>query len=164
MAALLCSDPNYRSANYCIARADTRCRHCGRTTRVLALLVPEDHEALDTETAEELNTWQLAGANAFLFYVAHLPESVQRRLFQLSPAFRVAHSRATSNAYWANHCEHCDTLLDDYELHCETDGAFMPCSEAEAGNILLLQIDEPFEAVAAGCALEPEFFRFMRKA
>jgi hypothetical protein len=55
-------------------------------------------------------------------------------------------------------------LLDDYELHCEPDGAFMPCGEAEAGNILLLQIDEPFEAVAAGCALEPEFFRFMRKA
>jgi hypothetical protein len=164
MAALLHSDPNYRSPNYRIARADTRCRHCGRTTRVLALLLPEDHEALDTETAEELNAWQLAGTNAFLFYVAHLPESVQRRVFQLSPTFRVAHSKATSNAYWANHCEHCDTLLDDHELHCEPDGAFMPCSEAEAGNILLLQIDEPFEAVAAGCALEPEFFRFMRKA
>ena len=30
MAALLRSDPNYRSPNYRIARADTRCRHCGK--------------------------------------------------------------------------------------------------------------------------------------
>jgi hypothetical protein len=162
MVQQLRPDPNYRSPKYSIARTDTRCWHCGRLTRVLALLLPEDHETLDPEAAEELNPWQPAGANAFLFYVAFLPEGVQRRLFQLSATIRAAHSEATANRYWANHCEHCDSSLDDHELHCETDGAFMPCSEAEAQNILLLQINEPFEALAAGYALEPEFLRFMR--
>ena len=157
-------NPNYRSPKYGIARTDTRCWHCGRSTRVLALLLPEDHETLDTETAAELDVWQRAGASAFLFYVAYLPDGVQRRLFQLSPTFCAAHSEATANCYWANHCEHCGSLLDDHELHCETDGAFMPSSEAEAENILVLQISEPFDALAAGYALDPEFLRFMRKA
>jgi hypothetical protein len=157
-------DSNYRSPKYSIARTDTRCWHCGRSTRVLALLLPQDHETRDPETAEESNAWQRAGGSAFLFYVAYLSDGVQRRLFQMSPTFRAAHSEATANCYWANHCEHCGSLLDDHELHCETDGAFTPCSEAEAENILVLQISEPFEALAAGYALEPEFLRFMRKA
>jgi hypothetical protein len=157
-------DPNYRSSKYSIALTDTRCWYCGQSTRVLALLLPQDHETLDPETAEESSAWQPAGGSALLFYVAYLPDGVQRRLLQLSPTIRVARSEATANRYWANHCEHCGSLLDDHELHCESAGAFMPCSEAEAENILLLQMNEPFEAVAAGYALEPEFLRFMRKA
>ena len=163
MAHLPHLEPNYRSSDYSIAQTDTRCLHCGRSTRVLALVLPENHETLDTET-EEPNVWQPAGANAVLFYVARLPDDVQRRLFQLSPTFRLAHSDATANSYWANHCEHCDSLLSDHELHCEPDGPFMPCSEIEAVRIQLLKIGEPFAAAAAGCAFEPEFFQFMRKA
>jgi hypothetical protein len=163
MAAPHHPDPNYRSPKYSIARTDTRCWRCGQSTSVLALLLPEDHETLDPESEEESHAWQPAGGSAFLFYVAYLPDGVQGRLFQLSPTIRVAHSDATANCYWANHCEHCGSLLDDHELHCETDGAFMPCSEAEAQKIVLLQVCEPFEALAAGYALEPEFLRFMRK-
>ena len=164
MAAPLHPDPNYRSPRYSIARTATRCWHCGQSTRVLALLLPEDHETLEPESTEESNAWQPAGGNAFLFYLAYLPDGVQRRLLPLSATFRAAHSAATANRYWANHCEHCGALLDDQELHCETTGAFMPCSEAEAQNIELLQVHEPFEALAGGYAPEPEFLRFMRKA
>jgi hypothetical protein len=164
MAAPLHPDPNYRSPKYSIACTATRCSQCGQSTRVLALLLPEDHETLDAETAEESNAWQPEGGNAFLFYIAYLPDGVQRRLFQLSSTIRAARGEATANCYWANHCEHCGLLLDDHELHCEPDGAFMPCSEAEAQNIVLLQVNEPFEALAAGYALEPEFLRLMRKA
>lgn len=163
MAEPLHPAPNYRSPNYSIARTDTGCWHCGRWTRVLALLLPEDHETLDPEAAGELTGWQPAGANAFLFYVAYLPDDVQRRLVQLSATISAAHSEATANCYWANHCEHCGSLLEDHELHCEPGGAFMPCSEAEAQSIQLLRINEPFEALAAGYALEPEFIRFLRK-
>jgi len=63
-----------------------------------------------------------------------------------------------------HYCEHCGTLLGDHELHCEPEGAFMPSSEAAAANIHLLQIPEPFQAVAAGYTFEPEFFGFMRKS
>jgi hypothetical protein len=82
---------------------------------------------------------------------------------QLSLSFRPAHSPATSSAYWANHCEHCNRPLGDHELHCEP-GAFMPSSEAAAADIELVRIREPFAAVAGGYAPEPEFFAFMRKS
>ncbi|MHB8477971.1 MAG: hypothetical protein ACYDBZ_16965 [Steroidobacteraceae bacterium] len=136
------------------------------------MALPPSHEILDAESSdgdrdggEDVpNEWQRSDANAFLFHVEQLPEDVQRRLEQLSPHFRFAHSAATQSIYWANHCEHCGTLLGDHELHCEPDGAFAPSNEAAAANIELLQIDQPLEAAAAGYALEPEFFRCMRRS
>jgi hypothetical protein len=186
-------DANIRSQTYFVARTSARCRHCGSWTRVLALAVPLSHETLlptdaddrvdvddrgeadnpgegggrneadDCNGAATAGAWQRADLNAFVFYVERLPGEVQRRLIQLSPFFRLAHSAVTLSYYWANHCEHCRTLLDDHELHCEPDGAFMPSSEAAAAQIELLGMPEPLEALAGGYALEPEFFGFMRK-
>jgi hypothetical protein len=153
---------NVRSQSYYVARKDARCWRCGISTRLLALAVPDRHETLDGDSPHSPDGWQRAKFTAFLFYVEHLPESVQTRLNRLSRHFRPGHSTATLCSYWANHCEHCDVLLEDHELHCEPDGAFLPLSEAAAANIVLLQIHEPFEAAAAGYAFEPEFFRFMR--
>jgi hypothetical protein len=164
------ADANVRSQTYYVARTNVRCRHCGWSTRLLALAIPDNHETLDEDSQAEADcgepaskAWQPANANAFLFYVERLPDHVQGRLNQLSQFFRLAHSAVTLSSYWANHCEHCGTLLGDHELHCEPDGAFMPSSAAAAANIQLLQIPEPFQAAAAGYALEPEFFGFMRK-
>jgi hypothetical protein len=164
------ADANIRSQTYYIARTHGRCWHCGLSTRLLALAIPDGHETLDEDAQADAdggepasNAWQPANANAFLFYVGHLTDRVLGRLNQLSPFFRLAHSPATLSSYWANHCEHCGTLLGDHELHCEPDGAFMPSSEAAAANIHLVRISEPFQAAAAGYAFEPEFFGFMRK-
>lgn len=207
-------DANVRSQTYYVARTHLRCWHCGMSTRLLALAMPQNHETLDPDTQGEAEAvagggaevdgqleagegvgadaeaeveieieienegggdaegrdesapddWQRANLNAFIFYVQHLPNDVQARLSQLSQSFRLAYSAATQNSYWANHCEHCGTLLGDHELYCEPDGAFMPSNEAAASGIQLLQIPEPFEAAAAGYAFEPEFFRFMRKS
>lgn len=163
---------NVRSQAYYVARTIVRCWHCGSSTRLLALAMPHDHETLDVDAqadAEDYDghasdEWQRANLSAFLFYVERLPDDVKDRLNQLSKDYRLAQSAVTSNSYWANHCEHCGTLLGDHELHCEPDGAFMPSSEAAAANIQLLQIQERFEAVTMGYAFEPEFFRFMRKS
>ena len=148
-------DANVRSQTYYVARATAQCGHCGSPTRLLALAMPRIHETLEDE-------WQCADANAFLFYVGELPDDVRHRLQALSPHFRRARSAATQSIYWANHCEHCGTLLGDHELHCEPDGAFAPSSEAAAADIELLHINAPLRAAASGYALEPEFFRFMR--
>jgi hypothetical protein len=163
-------DANVRSQTYYIARTDARCWHCGLSTGLLALAVPDDHETLDEEAQPDTdggepasNAWQPANADAFLFYVGCLPDAVRDRLNQLSQSFRLTRSAATLNSYWANHCEHCSTLLGDHELHCEPDGAFMPSSEAAAARIQLLHVHEPFQAAAAGYALEPEFLGFMRR-
>ena len=164
------ADANVRSQTYYIACTNARCWHCGAAIRLLGLAIPDGHETLDDDARANpdggesaSNAWQLGTANALLFYVGWLPDEVQRRLSRLSRVFRLAHSAATSSSYWANHCEHCGTLLGDHELHCEPDGAFMPPSEAAAANIHLLLIHEPLQAVAAGYAPDPEFFNFMRK-
>ena len=162
---------NVRSQSYFVARTSVRCPHCGLPTRLLALAMPHNHETLDEDAQDDAGdgaelspeTWQQAGTNAFLFFVEHLSDAVRDRLNRLSPLFRPAHSAATLNSYWANHCEHCGRLIGDHELHCEP-GAFMPSSEAAAANIELVRIPEPFEAVAAGYAMEPEFFASMRKS
>jgi hypothetical protein len=148
-------DANVRSQTYYVARATAQCGYCGSPNRLLALAMPRIHETLEDE-------WQCADANAFLFYVGELPDDVRHRLQALSPHFRRARSAATQSIYWANHCEHCGTLLGDHELHCEPDGAFAPSSEAAAADIELLHINAPLRAAASGYALEPEFFRFMR--
>jgi hypothetical protein len=162
---------NVRSPSYFVARTSVRCPHCSLPTRLLALALPHDHETLnedaqddDEDSAQRLpEAWQRAGVNAFLFYVERLPKGVRHRLNQLSRLFHPAHSAATLNTYWANHCEHCGRVLDDHELHCEP-GAFMASSEAAAANIELVRIPEPFAAVAAGYAMEPEFFACMRES
>jgi hypothetical protein len=178
-ATPLCSDANVRSQTYYVARTSVRCPRCGLSTRLLALAMPPGHEILhagahddsgaDTEVDDELcdesaqDVWQKEHVNALLFYVEGLPGAVQSRLRQLSRFFHPAYDQGVKNSYWANHCEHCGSLLGDHGLHCEPDGAFMPSSEAVAENIQLLRFREPFAAAALGYACEPEFFTAMRK-
>jgi hypothetical protein len=174
---------NVRSQTFYVARGNARCWHCGEATCLIALAVPHDHEILDAEADEEGDAdgyadsdghaeannrdqpapgaWQRANADAFLFYVEYLPDGVLDQLKQISPSFRLAYSAVTLNSYWANHCEHCGTLLDDHELHCEPEGAFVPASESAAAAIQLSSVQAPFQAAAAGYAPAPEFLRFM---
>ena len=165
MSAIPClADANVRSSGYFVLRADASCRHCGRSTALLALGVPRDHETLELpEDAEDAGTWQPVGGNALLFFVQELPDSVRRRLSELSQSFRPARRAAMLNSYWANHCEHCGAPFGDHELHCEPEGAFMPASEQAAAAVRLVPIPEHFEAVAAGYSLEPAFFSCMRR-
>jgi hypothetical protein len=188
------AEVNVRSGRYYIARTEVLCWHCGLRSGVLALAVPPEHETLlDGQAGEEGDgdtggdsvegvagelyddvsdaglesgsvDWQQAGVNAFLFYVEYLPDTVQGRVQDLSPSFRLAYSDATLNSYWANHCDHCGGLLGDHEMHCEPEGAFVPTSETAAAAIELLKIEEPLEAAADGYAFEPEFFSLMREA
>jgi hypothetical protein len=154
-------EANVRSAGYYIARTRTICRNCGGSTTVLALAAKKNHETLDTESAEGAGRWQPAANVAFLFYLTHLSDDVRCRLLALSPEFRLERSVA-SNARWVNHCQHCDGVLDDHELHCEP-GVFMPGCEAEAAEIELLKIYGVLEVAAAGYAPEPEFLQYMRR-
>lgn len=149
-------DANIRSSSYYIAQTTVQCMHCGQWTLVLALAVPPGHEMLVEDE------WQAVDVSAFLFHVSALPKSVQRRLPQLSTLFRPARSAGAADRYWANHCEYCERLVSDDALHCEP-GGFMPCAEDEAETILLTTVPQPFSAVAAGHAPDPEFFTFMRR-
>jgi hypothetical protein len=125
-------------------------------TRVLALALPPDHETpVD-------GRWQPAQAHAFVFYIAELPQAVSRRLRELRRAFRMSAGEEAVDSHWANHCEHCGSRISDDDLHCEP-GVFMPGGLGEAERICLTQVAEKFSAVAAGYALDPEFFAAMRR-
>ena len=148
-------DANIRSSSYYIAETSVQCLSCGQWTRVLALALPAPHEVLIEDE------WQAANVSAFIFYVTELPEGVRHRL-QTSSFFRLSRMEDASDPCWANHCEHCDALVSDDELHCEP-GGFMPGHADEAQTISLIEVRQAFRAVAAGYAVDPEFFVHMRK-
>ncbi len=151
---------NIRSPRYFIARRLGACGHCRKRTQVFALAVPPGHQALELDAVD---TWNVAVHGAFLFYVEYLPEAVQNRLKRYTQCYRFGHSDATLGFYWANHCERCGCLLDDHELFCEPEGAFLPTSESSASSIQLLPMDEAMQALAAGYAYEPQFFDAMSR-
>ena len=176
--AALFIDANLRAPTYYVARSNAHCRHCGLRTRLWALAVPRTHETLEdgtavgdagaviddagAEAAQASDAWQCPNVNAILFYVEALPQDVQFLLQQIAPGFRPAQSAAIQARYWVNHCEHCGATLEDHELHCEPDGAFLPSSEAAAARIQLRRIQEPFEALSGGYSPDPPYFGLMR--
>jgi hypothetical protein len=175
---------NIRSTRYYIVRTVSTCWHCGSPTALVAIAVPPGHETLDVDDdasdegsdGETLHrehpaaAWSAADHNAFLFYVDFLPAAVLERINQYQPGYRPLDAAAAAAApaagggpgsYWANHCEKCGCQLDDHELFCEPEGAFLPTSELTAAAIQLVLVDEPFETSAAGYSYEPPLFDAM---
>ena len=152
---------NLRAARYYIARTCVACPHCGISTLLCALALGSGHEARD----DELGDWQAVQANAFCFYIAAVSRAVYRRLRRKAPNFKFASSDDAAESHWLNHCQHCDLVIADDEIHGEPGmHGFVLCNEAHAANIDLIEINEPFEALAGGYSVEPEFFAFMRRA
>jgi hypothetical protein len=155
-------DGNVRSRGYFVLRTRGRCPRCGALTRLVALALPHEHEILADEPDERgeqpvRELWQAALCSALLFYVGYLPRAAQRRMAEFSPHYRHAPSAATQESYWANHCEHCGSTLEDHDLYCEPDGAFLPLGGAAAADVELIWIGEPIEAQVGGYSCDPDF-------
>jgi len=144
---------NVRAASYYIARTRIPCPHCGAVTPLTAVALAPAHQTWDDDSQE----WQSVQANAFLFYLEAVSITVHARLCRPVPTF-------VFDCYWANHCEHCERILDDQHVHGEPGCGFTPLSEDEAADIILTEVAEPFEACASGYSLEPEFFARMRRS
>ena len=82
---------------------------------------------------------------------------------RLTRCYRFGDSAHATGPYWANHCEACDSLLDDQDLFCEPGGAFLPSSEAAAGAIDLIVFEERFEVAAGGYAPAVQFLAAMSR-
>jgi hypothetical protein len=143
---------NVRAASYYIARTHIPCPHCGAVTPLVAVALPPAHETLDDESRD----WQSVCANAFLHCLEAVSCTVRAHLRSAAPNFRFVN-------HWANHCEHCERILADDQVHGEPGCGFTPIGEDEAADIILTEVSEPFEACAAGYSLEPEFFARMRR-
>src|SRR5207248_442445 len=131
------------------------CRHCGSPTALVAIAVPPGHETLDPdESAEGASAWSVADHNAFLFHIEYLPAAVLDLIRRRLPSFR----STGAEPQWTNHCERCGRALDDDELFCEPEGAFLPTSESAAAAIRIETVGESFQAFAAGYSFEPPYF------
>jgi hypothetical protein len=160
---------NVRSHSYWIAHAAGECSSCRAETRLVALALPPQHQSLaldwDIEKDELVAyTWETAEWSAFLFYVEYLPEKIRRRMQAAAEGYRFAFSERTQGSYWANHCAACGALLEDHDLFCEPDGAFLPTTAAGAAVVALERVDEALEAGAAGYACDPQFLASMAKS
>jgi len=51
----------------------------------------------------------------------------------------------------------CGALLEDHDLYCEPDGAFLPMSGDITADFELTWIAEPIEAAAGGYSCDPAF-------
>jgi hypothetical protein len=160
------ADINVRSASYWIAHTTGECGRCHAGARLVALALPPHHESRNLDCDIENDelaayTWETAEWSAFLFYVEYLPGEVRRRPQAASPGYRFAFSERTQGSYWANHCAACDALLEDHDLFCEPDGAFLPTTAAGAAAVTLERVAEALEAGAAGYACDPQFLDAM---
>jgi hypothetical protein len=151
---------NNRSLTYSIAVAAQHCAHCAKLTPVVGLILPAGHETLESDADDETRAavWEVADADAILFFIEYLPESVQKRLQEFSQHYRLDHCEQAQQSYWINHCCFCGRKQGEFELYCEPEGAFVPISEAAAASIRLHHVAESIETRASGYAYAPEFF------
>jgi hypothetical protein len=160
---------NVRSGSYWIAHTTGECDRCRAQTRCVALALPPSHQslALDWDVQQDelvAYNWETAEWSAFIFYVEYLPEEVRRRLQAASGGYRFAFSERTQGSYWANHCANCGALMEDHDLFCEPDGAFLPTTPESAAAVTLERVDEALEAGAVGYACDPQFLGSMSES
>jgi len=163
------NNSNVRSQNYCILRALQRCMHCTKPTPVLGVILPAGHETLeaDAEVSDRLSAgdvWEIAPAGALLFFVEYVPLTVQNRLHELSQYYRFDHCEQAGQSLWMNHCSSCGKQIADFEVYCEPEGAFSPISQEKAASIQLHEVQEPFEAQAAGYSYAPDFLGYVQRS
>ncbi len=153
-------DINIRSSFYFIAQSTRACWRCDRTTKVFGFLLPPGHEAW--LEGDESVGWEHQTPAAIVYYITHIPSTVQAQMKSLTVHYRNDFSKTTQSFYWMNHCEHCEMKQGDFELFEEFDTPFCPVNLRDASRILLHSIQEPFEASAASIEYEPGFFELMR--
>jgi hypothetical protein len=101
--------------------------------------------------------WICEDAAALLFYVECLSNEAGNVVRELAPRFRVDYSTPVDRNYWVNHCQHCGTIQEDHDLHCEPDAAFLPTSVHAAEQILTVAVQVPFLARAGGISEQLSF-------
>jgi hypothetical protein len=156
MRAPVTEETNVRSAAYLLAQSVAACGRCQRPTSAFSLGLLPGHERQADEK------WESVDTGVLLFYIDYLPPEVILVTQELAPHFRLAYSIPTAAEYWVNHCQHCNELLEDHDLHCEPGGGFLPLNPRDAEKILLVEVRESFSARVRGCSDNLLFFASMQ--
>jgi hypothetical protein len=122
-------------------------------TPVFALAVPAPHQFLHPDDEDErVEVWHSANTPAVLLHIEALNSATAIRLRDLAPGYQSSPAPASGVSRWINHCNHCDGTLEDDELHCEPEAAFMPVSPKAAHRIRLTEVFHPLQVNAADSA------------
>ena len=141
---------NIRSPRYFLATTTRNCWRCAASTRVVAIVLPEEHEAFYVGEGPADDRWQESVLPVVLSYVAYLTEPVAAQLRPLAPHYRIDLSQTTGTSYWMNHCEHCTAKLGDFDTVCEHGVGFSPRTTEQAAAIYLEEIAERFDTSCGG--------------
>jgi hypothetical protein len=156
MSIPVAEETNVRSAAYFLAQSVAACGRCSQPSSAFSFgLLPGHQRQVD-------EGWESVDMGVLLFYIDYLSPEVISVAQELTPHYRLDYSPLTATEYWVNHCQHCGALLEDHDLHCEPDGAFLPLNTREAEGILLVEVRAPFLAWARGCSDNLLFFASMQ--
>jgi hypothetical protein len=153
---------NIQASGYYLLSVKAACPHCGGETKVFALAVPTAHRWLHADDDAAAPTWQDAVGPAVLFRIEGLAPAVRQRLRLLAPGYRPARQESSAASPWLNHCDRCQEPLDEDELHCEPEGAFMPMGPAAAQAIDAKAVYQPFKASASGYVPDAQWLQYIR--
>jgi hypothetical protein len=149
-------ETNIRAAAFFLAQSVAACGRCSQPSSAFSFgLLPGHQRQVDER-------WESVDTSVLLFYIDYLPPEVIFVAQELTPHYQLDYSPLTATEYWLNHCQHCGALLEDHDLHCEPDGAFLPLNTREAERILLVEFREPFSARARGWSDNLLFFASMQ--
>ncbi|MCW8889107.1 MAG: DUF5710 domain-containing protein [Sedimenticola sp.] len=73
-------------------------------------------------------------------YIAVLPYRLKNFVETNYPKYYLDWSNTTESFYYINHCEHCGTVLGDFFMHHEPDGAFFPQSPEDVKEMEVIEL------------------------
>lgn len=141
--------PNIRASSWALATSTRPCWRCSRISRVFAIVLPGNYEALYVADDPTEDCWQRGDSPTLLSYLNDVPPEVARELQARAVHYRIDYSFTTHSFYWMNHCEHCEAKLGDFETLQEP-GTFFELGEGLDESALraseLVKISLPFTA------------------
>lgn len=128
----------YHADRCLIARAENACWDCGAIGQVVCLVLPHTLATVG-EGVDDLPP-PFIGA-AVMSYIERLSPDLLAAIG--TPHFKRSASRTAELTYYANHCEHCGTLIGDHYL-TKPEGPFWPMTD-RVKPIELVLFDQPVE-------------------
>lgn len=159
-----------RSPYYYVLESLSGCWKCNAMTRVFSFKLPEEHEEFQSfEDDEEefaptrgLGEWQSHGLRGTVSNVHSLSPRVRKQIRRFTERFKLAYSKTAGSQYFMNHCQHCGAKLGDFFMHDEPGGAFFPTSTEQASKMILVRVNERFEANCGLGYASDDFMEYMQ--
>jgi hypothetical protein len=154
-------DFNILSKGFYIVKSEEECWKCHRLTDVFGIILPENHQTRESSYKDSEDLWQgwIKSKQKKLISSIHLlNKNALRAIKEISSNYYYDFSKFTFDYYYVNHCEHCDSIQEDFHLFSERGGAFFPFFAVEGEKMTLYWFQEYFAGFAGIYSTEVRFF------